>query len=227
MNTRTLPAAVASWLICASATAGPVLDAVPAQPDASQRYLIYLHGLDVENNGPSASNRVYGAADYYGVVKALAEQGFTVISELRPRGTEPRQYANKVAQQIGALRAGGVPPANIAVVGFSKGGMITLIASATSSEPEVKFVVMAGCGAGAFAAGFRPVVENVAPRMRGRMLSIYDRNDRDGGSCKEAFARAGEGFKGEETVLGAGSGHGLFYRPDPAWIDPVARWLKP
>ncbi len=210
----------------ASASAGPVLDAPPPQPEPAQRYLFYLHGLDVENNGPHASNRAYGTSDHYGVVNALAGQGYTVISELRNSGTEPRRYAQKVAQQVRMLRSAGVPATNVAVVGFSKGGMIALMASAEIQEPGVRFVVMAGCGSGPFAKGFRRVVDEAAPRMQGRMLSVYDRNDRDSGTCRDAFTRAGPGFTGEETVLDAGSGHGLFYRPQRDWIEPVAQWLN-
>jgi hypothetical protein len=225
MNARVIVSFLAAFLVCAPASAGPVLEAVPSQPETSVRYLIYLHGLDVENNGPNGSNRAYGTADHHGVARALADRGYTVIAELRPRGTVPRQYADKVAGQIAALRGAGVAPARITVAGFSKGGLIALLSAAAAGEPDVNFVVMAGCGAGRFAAAFQPVVESAAARMKGRMLSIYERDDRDGASCREAFARAGEGFKGEEMVLTAGGGHGLFYRPDSAWIEPVARWL--
>jgi alpha-beta hydrolase superfamily lysophospholipase len=221
-----IASALASALFCSAAAAGPVFDAVPPQPDPSQRYLIYLHGLAVENDGPNASSRAYGAADHHGVVKALADRGFTVIAELRPRGTSPRRYADRLTGQIEALRKGGVPAASIAIVGFSKGGMIALLAAAETRQPEIRYVVMAGCGIGVRAAAFSAAVSGMAA-LKGRMLSIYDRNDREGGSCREAFARGSEGFSGEETVLSVGSGHALFYRPDAAWIEPVIRWIGP
>lgn len=213
-------AASAAWMMGSAAMAGQVLQDVPAQPDPEQQYLFYLHGLDVEKNGPFASNAVYGASDYHGVVKALAERGFTVISEVRSPGTDARAYADKIKQQVASLRRAGVPGGRIAVTGFSKGGMITLLSAAALRDPDIRFVVMAGC------ARDRAGRNEFARRMQGRMLSLFDRDDRDAGSCETAFASAGEGFKGEEIVLPAGGGHALFYRPRPEWIDPVVRWLK-
>ncbi len=195
-----------------------------AKPDPAGRYLFYMHGLIVERLGPDARHPRYGNSDHAGIVQALESKGFHVIAEIRPSGTDAAQYARKVAAQVRALLAAGVPARNIAVTGFSKGGAITLTVAAILENAEIRFVVMAGCGIGPFAGNFERQVEVDGPRLRGRILSLYDVADQEGGSCQKAFAKAGPVLVASEKVLNAGSGHGLFFRPQPIWIDAVADW---
>lgn len=222
MTGRFLIAVVAASA-CAGVLAESVTDSVPQRPDPGARYLLYLHGLAVEDRGPNARTPD-GVSDYHGVVKALAETGFHVISELRSPGTVPSSYARKTAGQVRSLLAAGVPARNIVVAGFSKGGMITLMTAAEVAEPEVRYVVLAGCGAGRTARGYREILDSYAGRMKGRILSLYDRGDAVAGSCREAFERAGPALKSEEKVFDDGRGHGLFFQPGKLWIDPLAEW---
>ncbi len=73
---------------------------------------------------------------------------------------------------------------------------------------------MAGCG------GPTP---DFAPRLRGRILSIYDRTDDAAGSCRGVFARS-PGLATREIVLEVGKGHGTFYTPRTEWLVPVTAW---
>ena len=196
----------------------------PEKPDPAKHYLFYMHGLAVETRGPNVRHPRYDNADHQGVVEALAKKGFHVIAELRSAGTNPVEYAQKVAGQVRTLLDAAVPAANIVVTGFSKGGSITIATAAVLDNPAVRFVVMAGCGIGPFADNFARQVEADGPKLKGRMLSLYEAADREGGSCQAAFAKAGPDLVASEKVLDTGAGHGLFFRPQAVWIDAVADW---
>jgi hypothetical protein len=97
-----------------------------------------------------------------------------------------------------------------------------VLTTAAIGDPDVRFVVMAGCG--------RRDVFNVAGslealrrRPQGRVLSIYDRSDTEAGSCTRYFAEA-PGLIFKEIVLDVGRGHALFYTPEPVWLDRVVEW---
>lgn len=101
------------------------------------------------------------------------------------------------------------------MTGMSKGGSIAVLASAAIADPDIRFVILAGCVRGRFTAfGSRP---------RGRVLSLVDRADDVAASCAAHFTAA-QGLRFEETVLDVGSGHALFYRPDRVWVDRVVAW---
>jgi hypothetical protein len=186
---------------------------VPTTIDPQARYLFHMHGSIVEDLGPSARGK-FGQYMYYPTVEALADRGFVVISEVR-RPTEIWTYANKVAGQVAQLRAAGVPADHITVTGISKGGSIAGVAAGVVADPDVRFVIMAGCLRGLTALGRRP--------PQGRVLSLYDRADQDIGSCAHPFAAA-PGLRFEETVFETGRGHALFYTPERVWVDRVVDW---
>jgi len=121
----------------------------------------------------------------------------------------------------------GVPPEHITVLGHSKGGLMTLIVASRVNEPNVNYVVMAGCGrmGTAFRRPYQIFLDRDARRLKGRILSMVDADDREAGSCQEAFGRASDA-QTRETVLHTGRGHGLFYSPQPAWIEKVVEWIQ-
>ena len=110
-------------------TACTTTSTVPETPDPAAQYVLHMHGRGVDRGRRSA------IAGYRRVVKALSEKGFVVISEQRPKGMiskfpdDHEKYAGKIAHQVASLLAAGVPAANIAVTGFSRGGVLVLIAS--------------------------------------------------------------------------------------------------
>jgi hypothetical protein len=209
---------IAAFLCALPLTAAAQLSEVPDAPQVDARYIIYLHGVGIEKVGIARAGE-----EYRDIVKALQGRGFTVISEVRSSDTKPNEYGRKVAGQVRALITKGVPPQNITVVGFSKGGLITLVAAAAGDNPKVNYAVLAGC----FQKGkdfYDAYANNVAPKMKGRMLSLYDASDPDFGTCTDFFAAAGDKVTGKEIAFETGQGHGLFRKPFDQWISPLADW---
>ena len=96
----------------------------PATIDANQRYVFYLHGRIIEEHGLRPRDPRYGIYDYEEILRALEAHGLRVISEGRPQGTDPEQYAKRVRDQIAALLEKKVPADHITVIGASKGSVI-------------------------------------------------------------------------------------------------------
>lgn len=193
---------------------------VPPTIDPAARYLFHMHGRAIEVQGPTAKTP-WGTYLYTDVVGTFADRGFVVISEVRPPTTQLASYARTVAAQVAKLLSAGVPPENITVTGFSKGGAIAVLTTAMIENPRVSFVVMAGC---LLAGGGRTLADLTAiGQPQGRIFSIYDEGDTEAGSCASNFAeKPGVTFK--ETVMHEGHGHGLFLTPKKVWLDPVVNW---
>ncbi len=195
---------------------GVVLKALPSPVPAGGRYLFYLHGKIIEDEGVRPVSPRFGVYDYEEILHALAAPGVTVISEARAKGTVPRVFAAKVAQQVRALLAAGVAPDWITVVGFSKGGLIAMLVSSELQDERVRYVFMASCG---------PWIAS-APGLHvsGQVLTIREASDELAGSCAAAFAQAGGLGAHRELELHLGGGHGAFFRPHAEWVEPVLAW---
>lgn len=130
------------------AHAGTIYTEVPESPEPEKIYLIYLHGRIIENSGPRPTDSRYGLYDYPAILEALSSRGAVVISAQRPSKTDVNKYAGVVVSQVEELIDRGVPPGNIVVAGFSKGGGIATRVSSFLRRPEVRFVLLAACPAG-------------------------------------------------------------------------------
>ena len=108
---------------------GTIIRQFPDRIDASQRYVIYLHGRIIEDEGTRPVSPVFGVYEYEETLEALAQAGLNVIAEVRSSNTDAVQYAVRVADQVNELLEEGVPPEHITVMGFSKGGAIAIFAS--------------------------------------------------------------------------------------------------
>jgi arginase family enzyme len=201
----------------ASGQEGRIWTSVPASPDAGSRYLIYLHGQIIETGGRRPTSPQFGVYEYDAILREFAQRGFQVISEARPAGTQVAAYAGHVADQVHQLLAGGVPPEHIAVVGFSKGGMIAATTSSLLRTPEVRYVIMAGCTRG--------LLREDSLALTGAVLSIHEASDNIGLSCKPLFEHSADADVKVEKLIDTGARHGAFYRPRPEWLDPLFAWL--
>jgi hypothetical protein len=191
---------------------------VPAEVDPGARYLIYLHGAIIETEGVRPTHPRFGVYEYEEILATFAERGFVVISEARPAGTDGMLYADRVVDQVREILVAGVPPDHVTVVGFSKGGGITIAASSMLANDDVNFVFMAACN---------PWLDSHPEIVaRGRLLSIRESSDNLVGSCEGFFGRSPSPHDHVEIVLELGGGHGAFYRPNREWIDPVVEWAS-
>jgi hypothetical protein len=197
----------------------------PESIDATKRYLFYLHGKIIEDQGIPAISPEYGEYEYQAILEKLSRGGLVVISEQRAKDTDAVAYAQRVTGQVTTLLEAGVPARNITVVGASKGAWITVYVSHLLENRQVNFVLLSVCLADAVA-----VFEQDQISLYGNVLSIYDFADRDyAGSCKElfSFSEAKGGLsQHDEIVLNVGSGHGILYHPLDEWILPTLQWAE-
>lgn len=207
---------------------GSVEAAVPATPDPSARYAIYLHGIALDRAADEGAKARFAA-----VTRSLADAGIRVVAEIRGPATIQKSpqdldtYARRVAMQVSALRGAGVPERNINVIGYSRGGVIALMSAGFVDHPEVGFAILAGCVSdqGAFKRS-APVMMRYAEKLKGRFLSLVEESDPDFASCEPYFEKAGAKPAREETLLRTGKGHLLFAEPADAWVVPVTRWIN-
>ncbi len=210
----------------AASAAGEVHRQVPVEVDPARNYLFYLHGAWIERHGLGQPHPIHGPYRFEDIAAAFAARGFVVIAAARLRETVAPRYAEGIADQVRHLLARGVAPENITIAGHSKGGMITLAAATLLRAPTINFVVMAGCGreGSSFRRGYERFIARRAAALQGHILSLYDRADREAGSCRQALERAIR-VDGRETTFSTGLGHGLFYAPRDLWIDAVVSWV--
>ncbi len=192
----------------------------PDSIDPTQRYMFYLHGKIIEDQGILAISPDYGEYEYEAILDALSGHGFIVISEQRPKDTDSIAYAKRVKQQVQTLLEAGVPARNITVVGASKGAWIAVFVSHLLENDKVNFVIMGLCHPDAVAYFIHDQIV-----LHGNVLSIYDSVDQYAGSCQEYFSFS-ELTNSDEIVLEIGTGHGILYQPLDAWVLPTVEWAR-
>ena len=190
---------------------------MPSDIDPSAKYFFFLHNYYVEKNGPE------GDCKYNDILKAFADRGFTVVSEVRTGKIIPCTYAEKLVRQLRTLLNSGVPPQNITVGGHSKGGVISLCIASKLENPKVSFVIMAGCE---IAAVKKCKMYPDFKKLKGRILSVYASSDSIANSCEDAFSKASGELSDTEIKLKSDAGHKLFFTPKEIWLDPVISWIK-
>lgn len=198
------------------APTGSIYTDVPASPEPTKTYVIYLHGRIIENMGPRPTDSRFGLYDYPAVLEALSSRGAVVISAQRPPETDMNEYAGFVVAQVEKLIERGVPPENIVVIGFSKGGGIAMRVSSFLRRPQVRFVLLAACPGG-------PLAPQI--RLTGRVLSIYEASDTLAGSCRPLADQLEKPQSFKEIKIATGKLHGAFYLPLQEWLDPVLDWV--
>jgi hypothetical protein len=202
----------------APAQRGAITADVPARVDPHARYVIYLHGLIIENEGRHPTSPQFGVYDYDDILHAFADAGLRVISEARPKGTQVAAYAKKAAGEVRQLLDAGVPPDHVTVVGFSKGGAIAIRTSSLVKVAGVRYVFLAACFA-------RRPGDPVFP-VTGHVLSIHEASDTIGLSCAPLFAGSPRAAETREIEISTGQRHGAFYRVRPEWLVPTLAWIE-
>lgn len=205
------------------AAPGPPGFEFPGTIDPAGKYMFYLHGKIIEDQGLPAVNPDFGEYFYIEILETLQGHGFVVISEQRPKDCDGARYAGEVVSQVKELLGAGVPPESITVVGASKGAAIAALVSNLVGNPEVNYVLLGSC--------FPPMVaewQQQGGTLSGNVLAIYDSSDKMAGSCQELFdlSKGEELAQHEELVLQVGSGHGILYQPLPEWVLPTVDWAK-
>jgi hypothetical protein len=195
--------------------------AFPNLIDATKKYMFYLHGKIIEDQGIPAISPDYGEYQYAAILERLGGYGFVVISEQRKKNTDGMEYARKVAEQITTLLDADVPTKNITVVGASQGAGIAIFVSHYLKNEDINYVLLTICNLDEV-----EYLKQNQITLYGNILSIYDSVDEFAGSCQELFSLSeGKGIsRHEEIVLSIGTGHGIVYRPLDEWIIPTVRW---
>lgn len=184
----------------------------------AQNYLFFLHNMWLELYGTEAAHPEYGKAQYQEIIEKFRKQGFVVISELRPKGTNGNVYAVKVAHQVDSLLKAGVPASHITVAGTSKGGFITMFTSGILKNREINYALIGCCNDEA--------VQDDSVHLYGNVLSVYEASDAFH-TCQEVIVKKGNDVKRfKELQLHTGLKHGFLYRAMDEWIMPVAKWAK-
>ena len=188
---------------------------IPSSPDASEKYVFYLHGSAEESDG---DNEKYQAA-----VDAISSNVDNIITELRG-DTDPNSYAEKIKKQVNTLISKGVPAENITISGFSKGSIIALAIAGAINNSNVNYVLLAGCS-----EELNEKYSVDASKAAGRILSIYDSGDEKFESC-DGTIKPSNKVKFEETDLDSGKGHKVFRITKEKfisqWRDPMLEWIN-
>jgi hypothetical protein len=200
-----------------AAANGSINHSFPEIIKPGARYLFYIHGRIIEDQGVPAVSPEFGTYEFDETLRYFAAAGFNVIAEVRSANTDVDEYSDKVISQINTLLQQGVPRENITVVGFSKGGWIAAFTSAKLRNPGVNFVLIAICGDELNA------ISTIS--LAGRILSLYEASDEFGSTCKSLVERS-PGVTGfDEIEFNTGLRHGAFYTADSTWLDPLISWL--
>lgn len=183
-----------------------------------KKYVFYLHGAIVQQQGENAVSPTYGKYLYRAIVDTLRKNGFEVISEVRPKDATLESYAGKVAIQLDSLLQTGVPPQNITILGASMGAAIALEVAMITANRNVNYALLGVCSE----SSPRKYQQK---KICGNFFSVYERSDGPG-SCKELLYNRScvSGFK--EIKLNMGNGHGFLYQPYKEWMHPLVEWMR-
>ena len=143
------------------------------------------------------------------------------MTERRKPNPDPFDLARKASGQVRKLLEAGVLSPRIGIMGFDQGGAAALAASALLRDPDLSYVVLAGCG---LDDRFQRFATQLADRMTGRILHLWEKTDQQAESCQFAFAKA-KTLESDEKLLSNVGGHEMFGEADPFWMDLVMAFL--
>ena len=204
----------------ARGAAGEIYDRFPGAIDPAGRYVIYSHGLIVEGDDPRPVSPELGVYDFPAVVRALAAgSGFHLIAHHRPKNTVPEDYAAMLDGWVRRLLAAKVAPGRITLVGFSRGGQITALASNRLASTGINTALLAVCPPGDLdLVRLAPIIAG------GHFLSMYETTDAVRSCARLAERSRFASF--EEIAISTGKKHGAFFQPLPDWVRPLRAWIE-
>jgi hypothetical protein len=193
-----------------------IYEQFPDSIRASERYVIYSHGMIVEGDDPRPISPKYGQYDFPAIKQSLfSEGGFNLIAFQRPKNAGDT-YAGTLKSWVRRLLDAGVKPSRITLVGFSRGAQLTALASSDLAAVGVNTALLAICEDG-------EVTQAPGLILGGNLLSIYETSD-ELGTCGQLAARSHlKSF--EEVSISTGKKHGAFFQPLPQWIRPLKVWI--
>lgn len=208
---------IVNVLIINKAVAGALYTSFPEKIKPNEKYVFYSHGLIVEGDNLMPVDKRWGVYDFIAVRKALADPHYNLIAYHRPKQTVADEFAEKLASDVRKLLKAGVKAENITLLGFSRGGEITLLASDKLRLDKINTILLAVCG------GF--VKEHREYQGYGKVFSIYETSD-FAGSCQFLTDRNNNIHSFQEATISTGKEHGAFYQPLPQWLKQVKTWVK-
>jgi len=204
-------------LLSTASIAGEVFDEFPLKIEPDKKYVFYSHGLIVEGTDPRPVNSNWGIYEFPQIKQILSDQEYNLIAYHRPKNTNPTEFATKLASDVKLLLQKGVSAKNITLIGFSRGGAITILTSNLLANKELSFVILAGCG--------RYLKNEPELKLHGHIYSMFETSD-NVGSCQFLIDRSNNVTSFIEKTISTGKSHGAFYRPLPEWTIPVKAWIK-
>ncbi len=184
--------------------------------NTTKPYVFYSHGFIVEGEDPKPMHPRWGVYDFPAVTQALASDAYHLIAYHREKNSDPFAHVKMLTAHAKTLLTKGVKPSDIYFVGFSRGGGITALVSNELANPEVNYVILAGC------SGLIKSQEQA--KLYGKVFSIREKTDKVG-SCGFLLNRGGEVSYFRELMINTGLEHGAFYRPIKEWLVPVRKHL--
>jgi hypothetical protein len=199
-----------------SSRAVEIYDKFPDAIHASERYVIYSHGMIVEGDDPKPISPQYGQYDFPAIKQALfSAGGFNLIAFQRPKSSDDA-YADTLKSWVRRLLDAGVKPSRITLVGFSRGAQLTALASNDLASDGINTALLAICEGG-------EVAQTPGLILGGNLLSIYETSDALG-SCAKLAARS-HLMSFEEVPISTGKKHGAFFEPLPEWMRALKAWI--
>ena len=196
-----------------------IYEQFPSDIHASERYVIFSHGLIAEGDDPRPVSPKYGVYDFPRIKDSLfTNGGFNLIAVQRKKGVEFENHVNQLESWVHRLLEAGVKPSRVTLVGFSRGGQITASASGHLASEGINTAILAICTDGDFAVDSGPAIV-----LGGNFLSIYETSDELGSCSKLADRSHLRSFK--EVAISTGKAHGAFFEPRPEWIGPLKAWI--
>ncbi len=204
-------------LFSTTSLAGEIFNEFPSSINANEKYVFYSHGLIVEGINSRPVNPRWGTYEFPMIKEALSDEEYNLIAYHRAKNTKPKIFAKKLASDVSLLIKKGVPAKNISLIGFSRGGAITILTSNLLANNDVNFVILAGCG--------RYLKNDSDLVLHGNIYSMFETSD-SVGSCQFLIDRSTGVTNFTEKSISTGKEHGAFYTPLVEWLIPVKNWLK-